>query len=242
MRQLVCTIEGCGSHKKVRRGLCDVHYQRVWKTGSTERKKSYAKGFICDVPDCERPRFGRGLCGMHYQRLRNHGDPDTLKVRQPGRGEVTDFYNNVVLNYEGDECLEWPFAKGNKGYAQMHRAGKKGPVQRFLCEDVYGPPPTPSHHSAHSCGNGHLACVNKNHLSWKTPVENNADKIAHGTSNRGERHGHAKLTEAQAREVISLRGIESQRSLARRFGISQQTVSDIHRGKHWSWVPREAAE
>ncbi len=31
---MVCSIEGCGSDKKVRKGLCEMHYMRARRTGS----------------------------------------------------------------------------------------------------------------------------------------------------------------------------------------------------------------
>lgn len=39
-------------------------------------------------------------------------------------------------------------------------------------------------------------------VQWITKEENEADKIRHGTSNRGERNGTAKVTDVQATEII----------------------------------------
>ncbi|MGN7750604.1 hypothetical protein [Sinorhizobium sp. 22678] len=123
----------------------------------------------------------------------------------------------------------------------MTKDGERGIVSRFLCEDTKGAPPTPKHEAAHSCGNGKFGCVTKRHISWKTPAENQADRLAHGTHNRGERCGTSKLTEREAREILSLKGKESQRSIAKRFGIIQQTVSQIHSKKTWAWLSAEEA-
>jgi hypothetical protein len=43
-------------------------------------------------------------------------------------------------------------------------------------------------------------------LAWKTPVENMGDQEKHQTLNWGERHGGAKLTEA---DVIAIRQLRS---------------------------------
>lgn len=94
----------------------------------------------------------------------------------------------------------------------------------------------------HSCGKGHEACVAPGHLIWKTRAENEADKLEHGTSNRGERHGRAKITEAEARTILSLKGEVHQGKLAARFGVSQPTIADIHAGRRWAWLSEEIKE
>jgi len=109
-------------------------------------------------------------------------------------------------------------------------------ASRYVCELANGEPPTPEHQAAHSCGNGHLACVTPGHLSWKTPKDNNADKVAHGSVNRGDRNGQAKITEEQARQIVSLKGSATQKEIGRMFGIARSTVREIHAGLIWSWL------
>ena len=49
---------------------------------------------------------------------------------------------------------------------------------------------------------------------------------------QGEKHPHAKLSDADVAEIRkSLAAKESQRAIARRFGISQTRVSEINRGE-----------
>jgi hypothetical protein len=109
-------------------------------------------------------------------------------------------------------------------------------VHRLVCEYVNGAAPTPRHHAAHSCGNGHLGCVTPRHLSWKTPSENADDKLVHGTAQRGEKHAHAKLTENQVRIIRELKGTASQTTLAERFGVSPTTIGQIHNRRVWGWL------
>lgn len=187
---------------------------------------------ICSVEGCSGRHKAHGYCIKHYRRLQRGGDP---LASSKGQSEVQEYYLSVVLEYEGDDCLIWPFARVN-GYGHMKRNGKGGNVSRYLCLDVNGAPPTPKHQAAHSCGNGHLGCVTKRHLSWKTPKDNTADKLIHGTHNRGERQGASKITEGQAREILALKGVEPQTALAARYGISRSAVADIHVGKNWSWL------
>jgi len=131
----------------------------------------------------------------------------------------------TVFVYDGDECLIWPFAKSH-GRPRIRREF----VTRVVCEETNGPPPTPDHEAAHSCGNGHLACVTKRHLAWKTHAENMADMIQHGTSTRGEKHPNARLTDGDVSEIRRLSSHNTQREIAKLYGISQSHVANIQSG------------
>jgi len=50
-------------------GLCQKHYWRKKRTGTTERTRLPAQG-PCKADGCERKAFAKGYCSMHYQRLR----------------------------------------------------------------------------------------------------------------------------------------------------------------------------
>lgn len=191
-----------------------------------------ANSRLCSIIDCGKPHLAKGFCKAHYQRLRNHGDP---LGGGTSRREAESFYQDVVMLYDGDECLIWPYTRSN-GYGQMWENGKMVTVSRLLCKDINGPAPTPKHEAAHSCGKGHEGCVTKRHLSWKTHSENCEDKIVHDTHNRGERHGRSKLSNPQAREILSLKGQETQKAIAVRYGVSRSTVAMIHNGKNWRWI------
>jgi DNA-binding transcriptional regulator YiaG len=184
---------------------------------------------LCSIPDCGKPMLARGWCSAHWERWRAHGDPlGSAKPRPPRK-----FFEDVVMRYDGEECLFWPFTRNNMGYGELRHRNKRGLVHRHICEEIHGPPPTPKHEAAHSCGNGHLGCVSGKHLSWKTRTENQADRKKHGTGTAGERHGAAKLTNEAVAQIRSLRGSVTQREIARRFGITQSTVSQIQRGLRW---------
>lgn len=164
-----------------------------------------------------------------------------MVVKKPPNGEVLSYYLNVVLTYDGTDCLTWPYALTEKGYGHMHKYGEQGVVSRFLCADVHGGPPTPGHEAAHSCGNGHLGCVAKGHLSWKTSKENKADKLIHGTHTQGETHSVAKLSQEQVVQIIFTKGTKTQREVAKDFGVSQATVSRLYTGKTWEWMDNTRA-
>ena len=102
---------------------------------------------ICSIEGCGKPVQGRGWCSLHYQRWRFHGDP--LRCRHTPKGDLERYYRDVVLTHDGDECLVWPYGTQPNGYAVWD----KQCVSRMVCEEENGPPPTPEHDAAHSCGN-----------------------------------------------------------------------------------------
>jgi len=74
-------------------------------------------------------------------------------------------------------------------------------------------------------------------LCWGTRHENAKDRLRHGTSNRGERSGIGKLTEDDVGDICRrLASGESQRSVARRYGVKAQSIDAIANGKSWAWL------
>jgi hypothetical protein len=188
---------------------------------------------ICSVENCGKFLYAKGFCKAHYNRFRAYGDP--LAGGTP-IGAPFRFIHEVVLNHKGPECLEWPYANTGDGYGVLRLNGKKQLATRYVCELVNGPPPTPEHEAAHSCGNGREGCIAPGHLDWKTHPENMADSVTHGTSTRGERGWHSKLTEAKVIEIRRLKGTMTNVEIARRFGITNQTVSAIHLRQYWKHI------
>jgi hypothetical protein len=187
----------------------------------------------CSIEDCENRHEARGLCNKHYLRLSRNGDP------LAGRGfdgASSAFFATAVLQFVGDECLPWPFIRDRNGYGVFYHKGRKAFVHRVACEAIHGCAPTAKHEAAHSCGKGHEGCVNPRHLRWATPSENQADRIAHGTHCRGSRSKNAKLTELEAAQVLALKGQLSQRSIAKRFGVSAATIQAIHERRRWKHI------
>lgn len=141
-----------------------------------------AKNILCQVIDCGKPRHGRGFCLTHYNRWWRLGDPlAQTKNQAPSGGPFLWIKANV--NFSGDECLIWPFGRTTDGYPCKITFSflEKMLAHRLMCQLAHGKPPAPDLHAAHSCGNGHLACINPKHLRWATRKENEQDKILHRT-------------------------------------------------------------
>ena len=189
---------------------------------------------VCSIDGCNRPIKARGLCNGHYKRQVKHGDP--LGGRASSE-DLSKFIEEVAVPYKEAICLIWPFSRGGNGYAYATWNGKRSGVHRLVCELTSGPPPSPKHEAAHTCGRGHDGCVNPIHLAWKTSKENKADTLLHGTRLRGARNHRAILTEDQVRTIRTLRGAERGIDLARRFAVSPATITSIQKHENWGWLP-----
>ncbi|MEN3234743.1 hypothetical protein PUR29_14170 [Methylobacterium ajmalii] len=189
----------------------------------------------CSIDGCGKQIKARSLCRFHYQRWLRGGDP--LKIKRRENGIAIDYIESVALSHSSDDCLYWPFYVDAQGRASITINKKPKRVARVICEMVHGVPPDDRPEAAHSCGNGHLGCISPKHLRWANHSENMIDRIQHGTHNRGERHPEAKLSEADIVKIRQMRGILSQRKIAKMFDISPGHVSDIQTRKTWFWLP-----
>lgn len=188
---------------------------------------------VCSIPECDKPVRNRGYCLAHYKRLLRYGDPN-IRLKA-ANGEAVHYALVVAPAFVGDECLIWPYSKaGRLGHGKVGLNGKEHSASRVVCKIAHGEPPSPKHHAAHRCNVP--ACVNPAHLYWATPSENEGDKIANGTSNRGERCGSNILTESDVRKIRQLKGTMSQRQIGTLFGVTDSAVRQIYRGRTWAWL------
>ena len=190
---------------------------------------------VCSVDGCVRRHYGRGLCQMHWQRWKVNGAVGPAAPLQTQRGGPQAFLAKAEM-YDGNDCILWPYARSHNGYATIDIDGRRVRVSRLLCERERGPPPSPAHHAAHSCGMGHIGCVTKKHLKWLTPKQNMEERDLHGTTSRGEHQPSAKLTDRDVRTIRALRGQVRQVDLAARFGVSQFIISAIQLRKNWKHI------
>lgn len=187
--QSICKIKDCGNTAKAR-GLCGKHYQRWVAEGRPaghERSKVENQGRTCTAPGCARPAKKKGYCNAHHLRWLRNGDPSGQGGTE--RGSVAEYLAALIDgSVASDDCIPWPFHRKINGYGEVSkRDGRTGLAHRRVCEGVNGPPPAPGMVAAHSCGNGHLGCVNPRHLRWATYSENLLDSVKHGTHPRGGR-------------------------------------------------------
>ena len=154
-------------------------------------------------------------------------------------GEVQKYLRDVVFEFDSDECLLWPYAQNGFGYGQVFSEGNYHGIHRLVCKKFHGEPPSPKHEAAHNCGKS--LCCNYRHIRWATTLENEQDKVIHGTLQQGEKISNVKLTEKDVLEIVSLKGAVTYRALGKRFGIGSSSVSMIMNGQSWGWLTGIAA-
>jgi len=104
-------------------------------------------------------------------------------------------------------------------------------VSGVVCAAYHGERP-PGHEVRHL--NGRRDDDRADNLAWSTHAENCADKVAHGTAQRGERNPIARLTEAQVRAIRASQ--EPAGRLALAFGVKPGTVRAVRARRRWAHV------
>lgn len=186
---------------------------------------------ICTVEDCGRAHQAKGLCGRHYQTWTKYGDA-TVSRGIP-KGVARAFFENARKS-TAKECINWPYNKNGVGYGSLAYEGRSRDAHRLMCRLTHGDPPPGKWDAAHKCGN--RACVNPNHITWKSRRDNLADCELHGTKRRGEKIHNARLTEDDVRCIRSLAGDMTQQAIGDLYGLHQSYVSAIVLRKAWGHV------
>lgn len=110
-------------------------------------------------------------------------------------------------------------------------------IHRLILETFIGPCPE----GMECChNNGNPADNWLDNLRWDTRTNNMADRIKHGTTNRGERCGLAKLNGLQVRVIRRLLefGKLTQKEIAHVFNVGSTTICLINTGKNWRYNER----
>lgn len=140
-------------------------------------------------------------------------------------------------------CWSWRLEESRKSYGRVWLNGKNIGLHRVIYTLCVGPVARRLE-VCHTCDNPR--CCNPAHLFVATHTKNMQDAAAKGRLKpprlRGERHPLAKFTDEQIRE-IRRRYVSGQRGigsiLAKEFGTSPGTISDIVHRRKWSHVRDE---
>jgi len=162
---------------------------------------------------------------------------DRYEISYTGRIRSRDMKvgarNGAVAMRKGRELAL--VRKTNGYWAVTLTAGKKRRqecVHRLVALVFHGPPPHPNAHVLHSDGDKNNNAANN--LRWGTPADNHADTERHGRRLKGERHPHAKLTEAAVRDIRSS-DIDSS-ALATQYNVTREHIWAVRRGRVWHHV------
>lgn len=177
----------------------------------------------CSVEGCNRSHHAHGFCHSHSKRNRVLGSP-FLKyetTRRAVKGEIAEWVTNMDRN--SMNCIIWPFSV-TCGYGcwktvirgiTYHRAHRA--ILALNDRD-----PLPGEVCLHTCGNGHIGCVNPKHLQWGTVTKNNRED---------ER---VKLSIEKARKIRAMLANGcALADVASKYNVDKSVISKIKREKIW---------
>lgn len=136
------------------------------------------------------------------------------------------FWAKVAIVDDG--CWEWRASRSGNGYGmfKLHGRSRGAHVIAFLLANGDVPE---GMWVLHHCDN--VGCVRPDHLYAGSHTENVADRDRRGRTLSGERHGSARVSDADIAEIRRLysTGAWTQSALAQRFDVSQAWISCIVR-------------
>ena len=183
--------------------------------------------------------YTSGAARGYPKRRCSHTCAALSKVRIAGECKMTKISRHVSFedrfNYQHTKtptCWLWTVHTHKQGYGKIKKNGVSMLAHRASWEFHNGPIP-PGMCVCHKCDNP--PCVNPAHLFLGTHADNTADMYSKGRNvpPRGERNSSAKLTWVKVAEIRKLKGVVSQRAVAKQFGVTQCTISCIQSGKTW---------
>ena len=194
----------------------------------------------CIVPTCKKPQCAKHLCKMHYTRLCRRGTLNSSCNRL--------FWNNpdeirsvMLSKREVDKsgCWIWQGGKTDCNYGHICIEGAHLYVHRVSAM-LSGLLDKKSRLLVcHKCDNP--PCFNPDHLFVGTHKANTADMLRKGRGSRltGVDCHKAKLSPLDLVEIVRLvsDGL-SKSQIARRFGVSHNTVSSFISGRSYAEQPR----
>jgi hypothetical protein len=154
-----------------------------------------------------------------------------------------DFWEWVDRSGGPDACWPWLLGCVGAGYGSLKIDGFDVRASRLAWALTHGDPG--GMHVLHECdvryppGDiSYRRCCNPAHLKLGTNADNHRDKAKRGRAARGTRNAHAKLTEAQVRELRAAWDAgERPGVIASRLGVSRPQVYAVGQRKHWAWLP-----
>ena len=150
----------------------------------------------------------------------------------PGRKRVPikeRFMEKVAISENG--CWLWTAFCMKNGYG-LFRLPQGHKLAHRISYELFNGPLDSRLDVMHSCDNP--CCVNPSHLSLGTRKDNMQDAVSKDRMRRGDTHGRSKLSEQEA--IAILKDSRLQKEIAKDFGVSQATVSDIKTGRKWAHI------
>lgn len=191
----------------------------------------------CFIESCDRKFYARGWCRYHYDVARGSGRiEEGVRELVPVGATLAERLAHIGWTVTTSGCWEFRGAKDGHGYGSMavgnYVGGKSIPDKAHWVAHLAWIGPIPKGEDVcHRCDNP--PCINPAHLFAGARLVNVRDAIAKKRSANGERMVGHKLTDDEVLQIrnIYTSGAASQKSLGEAFGVCQQLISGIVRGR-----------
>lgn len=188
---------------------------------------------LCSIMGCAGISKARSMCSKHYARWRRSVNGPISKSTSKAQSQL--YIEDVVLKWESDECLRWPFQVNKEKYASTYVKRKSKYAHKVICEIKNGPPPQVNSRAWHTCGNKEGGCVNPKHIKW---VEL-GHSIRFGRKRRvraGENHHNSKLSNVDVLNIYRNKNKIPASGLARNYGVSLSAIYMIWSRRNYKLV------
>ena len=131
---------------------------------------------------------------------------------------------------------------GFRGHMRVRLVNRAGALwvslSRTVCRAFHGEPPFPGAVAMHVRSD--VTNNRSDNLKWGSTLENQRQRAADGTDNRGERNASAVLTSDDVTEIRRRRrNGEKLATLSADFRVSKTQISHVARGASWGHVREE---
>lgn len=196
----------------------------------------------CDNPGCLRP--DHLLLGTHKDNGRDRvkrGPAPKYRRQDKAHLYIRGSLGNKFAAYANignpDECWLWKGGISSSGYGIISSKGSHRTAHRASYELHKGKIPEELI-VRHKCDNP--PCVNPDHLELGTHMDNVRDRVLRGRGKApvGEKHGAAKLTEADVRDIRQRWNNRSatQTALGEEYGVSSRQIGLIVNRQRWKHI------
>jgi len=193
---------------------------------------------VCTIKGCSNKHLARGWCAKHYSRWQRFGDPNYTVIA------ASDLTLEDKLRWHGwtvteSGCWEFDGGKSKGGYGALTLNNHNIKAHRVAYELWVGPIPEGLVVRHFVCDNP--PCINPDHLRVGTTKDNSQDMVraGRGYKVKGSLRSNSKLTELEAL-AIKNNTTNTQKQLAKLYGISASVVCSIRTGTSWRHLPDRA--
>ena len=188
----------------------------------------------CSVDNCTDKYYAKSFCSKHYQIFKKYNNTIGIKTQAP----IEERFWRFVNKKESNECWNWT-GHVCAGYGRISLGAKKdGAIgsHRFSWE-LHNKKSIPDGMVImHSCDNP--LCVNPNHLSVGTHMENTHDMLKKGRhtyiAHVGEENGKSVLNAKIVKEIRASKMNHAE--LGRFYGVSTSCIRGVRTGRTWSHI------